>query len=273
VAESKDYYAILQINRRASAEEIERAYERLSRLYDPEVSRKRRAPERWEQIKEAYEVLSDPARRAEYDRAANPSRIPGLGGETVVTRFLASRWGLPSLAALIGVVVIIAVVVAVFSGGGGDDNAVADITTPAPLSPTPGPTPPAVSGEETTTESGLTIITIEEGAGPSPVLGDEVFFNYSGWTEADGRQFDSSYERGEPATFTLAEGGLIDGWLEGIPLMKEGGMARLIIPGELGYGEAGNAGAGIPPNATLIFDVQLVEVHSAGEASSPTAAP
>jgi hypothetical protein len=271
VSESKDYYAILQINRRASAEEIERAYERLSKLYDPSVSKKRRAPERWEQIKQAYEVLSDPAQRAEYDRTANPSRIPGFGRETFVTRFLTGTWGLPTLAAIIGAVVIIAVVVGVFSGGGGDDDAVADITTPAPLSPTPGPTPPAVSGEETTTESGLTIITIEEGTGASPVLGDEVVVNYSGWTEADGRQFDSSYDRGEPSSFTL--GAVIEGWNEGLALMKEGGMARLIIPGNLAYGEAGNPGAGIPPNATLIFDVQLIEVLPAGEASSPTAAP
>lgn len=275
MAEGRDYYSILQVNRRASAEEIERSYERLSKLYDPDVSRKRRASERWQQIKEAYETLSDPAKRAEYDRAASPRRLPGIAGETAVTRFLASRWGLPSLAALIGSIVIIAVIVAVFAGGGGDDNAVADITTPAPLptdSPTPGPTPPAVSGAETTTDSGLTIITLEEGTGASPVLGDKVVVEYSGWTEADGHRFDTT-DGDTPRDFTLLEGGLIGGWIEGLPLMKEGGKARLIIPGALGYGENGNPNAGIGPNATLIFDIYLIDVIRPGETAAPLPTP
>lgn len=275
MAEARDYYSILQVNRRASAEEIERSYERLSRLYDPAVSKKRRAPERWEQIKQAYETLSDPARRAEYDRSANPRRMPGIVAESPVTRFLASRYGLPAIAALVGAIVIVAVLVAVFSGGGGDDNAVADITTPVPLptdSPTPAPTPPVVTGEETTTDSGLTVVTIEEGTGAAPVLGDQVVVYYSGWTEADGHLFDAT-EAGTPVTFTLTVPGLIDGWIEGLPLMKEGGKARLIIPGDLGYGEAGNPGVAIPPDATLIFDIDLLDVIKPGETPAPLPSP
>lgn len=269
MAELRDYYSILQVNRRASQEDIERSYERLSKLYDPEISKKRRASERWAQIREAYETLSDPEKRAEYDRSKNPRRLPGVGEETAVTRFLTSRWGLPSIAGLISAIVIIAVVVALLAGGDGGD-AVQNPSTPAPTNtgtPTPVSTPPAVSGEEMTTESGLTIITLEEGTGASPVVGDQVVVHYNGWTEADGMRFDSSYG-GNPRTFTLGQ--VIDGWDEGLALMKEGGKARLIIPGDLGYGEQGNPGAGIPPDATLLFDIELFDVIKPGETPAPT---
>ena len=277
MADSRDYYSILQVNKRASADEIERSYERLAKLYDPDVSRKRRASERWEQIKQAYDTLSDPAKRAEYDKAGTPTRIR----ETAVTRFLASRWGLPSIAALVGSIVIVAVIVGVVTSGGGNDDAVADITTPVPItpSPTPIPTPspvttiPPLTDEGITTESGLQVITIEEGTGDSPVIGDDVLVHYTGWVEATGAKFDSSVDRGTPTNFTLSVGGLIDGWIEGIPLMNEGGKARLIIPGDLGYKEAGNPAANIPPNATLIFDIELIDVVKEGETPMPTSAP
>lgn len=271
MAELRDYYSILQVNRRASQEDIERSYERLSRLYDPAQSKKRRAPERWAQIKEAYETLSDPAKRAEYDRSRNPRRLPGIGGEeSAITRFLTSPYGLPSLAAFIGAIIIVAVLVAVFAGDD-EGDAVTDITTPPPSvtaspAPTSVSTPPAVSGEEMTTESGLTIVTIAEGTGASPALGDQVVVHYTGWKEADGARFDTS-EGGPPRTFTL--GNVIEGWNEGLTHMKEGGTARLIIPGDLAYGEAGNPGAGIPADATLIFDIQLIDVIKTGETPAP----
>lgn len=128
------------------------------------------------------------------------------------------------------------------------------------LSVTERPQPTEVDEDEfTTTESGLQYYDLEEGDGPSPEEGDQVTVHYSGWTE-DGVLFDSSVERGTPATFTLAEGSVISGWVEGVASMQVGGKRQLIIPPELGYGETGNPAGGIPPNATLIFEVELLEI-------------
>jgi peptidylprolyl isomerase len=118
--------------------------------------------------------------------------------------------------------------------------------------------PPAVSGETVTTDSGLQYIVIEEGTGGSPKLGQTVVVHYTGWLESDGTKFDSSVDRGAPSSFMLGQ--VIEGWNEGLSVMKVGGKHRLIIPPELGYGERG-AGTTIPPNATLIFDVELLEIQ------------
>lgn len=109
----------------------------------------------------------------------------------------------------------------------------------------------------TTTESGLQYEVIEPGDGPRPAPDDEVTLNYRG-TLIDGTQFDSSYDRGEPATFSL--GGVIPGFAEGIQLMPVGSTYRLYIPPELGYGPQGGPGGGIAPNSALIFDVELLEI-------------
>lgn len=111
----------------------------------------------------------------------------------------------------------------------------------------------------TTTASGLEYVEIEAGTGPVPQPGDIVSVHYTGTLE-DGTKFDSSLDRGQPFQFTLGQGAVIPGWDEGIALMREGGKAQLIIPPALGYGESGSGS--IPPNATLIFDVELVEVRS-----------
>ena len=116
--------------------------------------------------------------------------------------------------------------------------------------------PPPVSGETTVTDSGLQIIDFEVGTGDAAQAGGTVTVHYTGWL-TDGTKFDSSLDRGEPISFRLD--GVIQGWQEGIPGMQVGGKRRLIIPPELGYGEAGSPG-GIPPNAELIFDVELVEL-------------
>jgi peptidylprolyl isomerase len=126
---------------------------------------------------------------------------------------------------------------------------------------------PPVSGESITTESGLEVIVVEEGDGPTPEAGDIVLVHYTGMLE-DGTQFDSSYERGEPIAFPLGGGRVIPGWDEGIALLSVGSQARLIIPPELGYGDRG-AGDAIPPNATLTFDVELVDVQE-GAPAEPT---
>lgn len=113
-------------------------------------------------------------------------------------------------------------------------------------------------GDYTTTESGLQYFVLAEGEGEATAAtGDTVAMHYSGWLE-DGTLFDSSLQRGEPFTFTIGQGSVIAGWDEGIVGMKVGEKRQFRIPGELAYGEAGRGA--IPPNATLIFDVELVEI-------------
>jgi len=108
------------------------------------------------------------------------------------------------------------------------------------------------------TKSGLEYIETTTGTGVQAETGKTVKVHYTG-KFPNGKVFDSSIERGEPIEFVLGTGRVIKGWDEGIALMKVGGKARLVIPAQLGYGERG-AGGVIPPNATLEFEVELVEV-------------
>ncbi len=108
------------------------------------------------------------------------------------------------------------------------------------------------------TQSGLDYIELEEGKGAQGEAGKTVSVHYTGKFQ-DGGVFDSSVSRGEPIEFVLGQGMVIKGWDEGIAMMKVGGKAQLIIPPDLAYGEKG-AGGVIPPNATLVFDVELVKV-------------
>ncbi len=114
-----------------------------------------------------------------------------------------------------------------------------------------------------TTDSGLQYEVMREGSGAQPAPGDQVKIHYKG-TLIDGTEFDSSYG-GEPAQFAV--GGVIPGFSEGLQLMAEGSQYRMVIPGDLGYGPMGSGGA-IGPNATLIFEVEMIEVVPA-----PTATP
>ncbi len=107
-----------------------------------------------------------------------------------------------------------------------------------------------------TTESGLQYKVTTEGSGPKPAATDEVEVHYRG-TTLDGKEFDSSYERGEPAKFRLD--GVIRGWTEGLQLVNEGSKVTFWIPSDLAYGEQG-AGGAIGPNSTLIFEVELLKV-------------
>ena len=108
------------------------------------------------------------------------------------------------------------------------------------------------------TASGLYFVEREPGDGPRVQAGQTVAVHYEG-RMLDGTVFDSSYERGEPLEFAVGEGRVIQGWDEGIGMMREGGQARLVVPSNLAYGEMG-AGDLIPPFSTLVFDVEVVEI-------------
>lgn len=110
----------------------------------------------------------------------------------------------------------------------------------------------------TTTPSGLKYKDLVVGTGESPQTGKKVTVHYTGTLE-DGTKFDSSRDRNDPFTFNIGVGQVIKGWDEGVATMKVGGRRELVIPAELGYGSRG-AGGVIPPNATLIFDVELLGV-------------
>lgn len=116
---------------------------------------------------------------------------------------------------------------------------------------------------EETTASGLKIIDTEVGTGAQPNTGQTAIVHYTGWLYDNGEKgtkFDSSVDRGQPFGFKIGTGQVIRGWDEGVATMKVGGKRTLILPPELGYGASG-AGGAIPPNATLIFDVELLDIQ------------
>ncbi len=116
------------------------------------------------------------------------------------------------------------------------------------------------NADTVTTPSGLKYIVVSKGSGVQAENGKEVAVNYAGYLE-NGTEFDNSYKRGKPIKFILGSGKVIKGWDEGIALMHVGDKFRLIIPPQLGYGSRG-AGSTIPPNSTLIFDTQLMDVSA-----------
>jgi peptidylprolyl isomerase len=123
-------------------------------------------------------------------------------------------------------------------------------------------TPASAQAKTMTTASGLQITDSVAGTGASPKTGQTCVMHYTGWlyvNGAKGKKFDSSLDRGQPFEFPIGTGRVIKGWDEGVASMKVGGKRTLIIPPALGYGASG-AGGVIPPNTTLIFDVELLGV-------------
>ncbi len=124
--------------------------------------------------------------------------------------------------------------------------------------------PPAASAQDrVTTASGLTYIDTAVGSGAAAKAGQNAVVHYTGWLYVDGEKgdkFDSSLDRGQPFTFPLGARRVIAGWDEGVAGMRPGGKRTLIIPPDLGYGARG-AGGVIPPNATLLFEVELIEAR------------
>jgi hypothetical protein len=266
----RNYYRILEIEPDADAAAIEAAYQRLARRYHPDANPSREARGRLKRINEAYEVLRNPASRSKYDarrrrdageleaeaaRAATREDAPPPSAPRSI-----GREQIAAIAGIVGVLLIagLAVGAVVLSQRGDDgtpalsDNLDAGGATSVPLDTTPAaqPTPPSTEG--------LEITDIEEGTGAVAEPGDELSVHYTGYLD-DGTVFDSSVERGEPFTFTLGEGDVIAGWDLGIEGMKVGGKRRLVIPPELAYGNADRGS--IPPNSTLTFEVELLEVR------------
>lgn len=169
--------------------------------------------------------------------------------------------------------VLASIVVVVLAGCGGQDTAPEEAAEPDTLVETgsttaPAPAPIATEyapdlnvnlDEMERTASGLYLRDLRAGEGEPAAEGDTVVVHYSGWLP-DGTQFDSSRDRGEPFSFVLGEGRVIRGWEEGVAGLREGGLRRLVIPPDLGYGPIG-AGDVIPPDATLVFEVELLEVR------------
>jgi FKBP-type peptidyl-prolyl cis-trans isomerase len=119
--------------------------------------------------------------------------------------------------------------------------------------------PTKVTGDGVKTDSGLQYWDIKVGTGPVAQDGSHVKVHYTGWLTT-GKKFDSSVDARQPFDFTIGKGDVIKGWDEGVTGMKVGGKRQLRIPPELAYGASGTPGGPIPPNATLIFDIQLLAV-------------
>ena len=148
------------------------------------------------------------------------------------------------------------IVVLVMAGCGGEDTGPGENEEPMPV--TSAAAPDVDLSAMTLTASGLSLLDMEVGEGEEAVSGQNVTVHYTGWL-LEGEKFDSSVDRGETFQFPLGAGRVIAGWDEGVAGMRVGGKRRLVIPPELAYGAAGRSG--IPPNSTLLFDVELFGVR------------
>lgn len=231
-----DYYAVLGVSQDATPGEIEAAYDRLALTFQPDADKEPLEPERLTALNESFDVLDDPAKHQEYDRARGIERSPGfvyVRRESAVVPFR-RIWPPLALAGFGLAAITAAIVFLAVSLVGGDGGIV-------------------------TTASGLKYVDLEEGTGPPASEGQTVLVHYTGRLE-DGTKFDSSLDRGVPIIFRLGASQVIAGWDEGLRGMRKGGLRKLIVPPELGYGPTG-VGERVPPNATLVFEVKLVEIR------------
>ncbi len=156
--------------------------------------------------------------------------------------------------------VLVALALAGCQQGKSTTSTPSSTTPPAPQVATPpAPTEAPAAGKEVTTPSGLKYQDLVVGNGPLAESGSQVTVHYTGWL-TDGTKFDSSLDRNQPFPFTIGAGQVIPGWDEGVKGMRVGGKRKLTIPSDLAYGEAGRPPV-IPPNATLVFDVELLSVR------------
>lgn len=193
---------------------------------------------------------------------------------------------------LVGVLIAVTLLAACSNDGGGKvvadgaaakDKAVPTLATTAP--PTtlpdaagkpckaPSAVPPAKGKPEVPMPVGKPVKALEKddlkvGTGATAALGKQIEVNYVGIACSTGKQFDSSWDKGQTATFPLQEGGLIPGWIEGIPGMKEKGRRLLVIPADKAYGASPPEGSGIGPNEALVFVIDLIKVSEADATTS-----
>jgi peptidylprolyl isomerase len=164
----------------------------------------------------------------------------------------------------------LALVLAAAACGGDDDTGSKPAVQPTPVAGganvAPGGTPAVTNSSSqfdktkaTTNPSGLMFIDMQEGSGTSPTMQQSVTVHYTGKLASDGKVFDSSVQRGQPATFPMS--GVIKGFSEGILTMKPGGKRTVLIPAAMAYGAAPPPGSGIPANADLIFEIELISVR------------
>jgi peptidylprolyl isomerase len=240
VSGSRDYYDVLEISPGANRQAIAEAYDRLSRRYQPDGEAPPTDPERMSEIDEAFDTLDDPQRRAEYDRLRAPPSAAAVAVSEAVAAVKPTRrreWlalglmGAGAVAAVAGLVAL--VVLLVFSD----------------------------SEKKVTLASGLVYTELDSGSGGPPHPGDALTAHYTGMLE-DGTEFGSSRE-GNPIVFILGAGEVIPGWEEGFASMKEGGRRKLMVPPGLAYGAQGRGE--IPPDATLTFDVELLQIEATGQ--------
>ncbi len=275
---AKNYYETLGVRPDASAEEIESAYERLAQELQPDVNAEPSDPERMREIDEAFDVLDDTDKRAEYDRTrsaaeatppvwesrASVAAVTAAGEEVAIADAdETSPTGEPAPApptskgvdgALIGgIALLVGGIVALVAGIGVLAMTLTDDDKGVPEG-------------FTETDSGLQYMDVVVGTGDTPQAGQTATVHYTGKL-ADGTEFDSSVGK-VPLAFIVGADSLIPGFEEGVEGMAVGGQRTLIIPPELGYGEQGQGP--IPANATIGFDVRLLAVSDPSPESPPT---